>query len=304
MRSLVKWTTRVAGILLLSYLYFAIVHPVQVVPEHPFFSGGEPVVIAHQGGRGLWPENTLFAFEQARALGVDVLEMDLQVTRDGALVVMHDDSVDRTTNGRGRVASFTLEELEALDAGFTFQDAEGDFSFRGRGLKVPTLEEVLERFPEARLNLEMKSFTDDDARRFCETLERHDATARSLVASFDHAQMRVFRGACPEVATSATVREGLLFYQLGKLGLGSLYRSPAVAFQVPEYFGDIHVIDEALLERSRRSNLRVQVWTVNETEDMKRLLALGVNGVITDRPDRLLEVLAATNRRSDTTAQR
>lgn len=294
MRSLLKWTTRVVGILLLSYLYFALVHPVQVVSEHPFFSAGEPVVIAHQGGRGLWPENTLFAFDRAAALGVDVLEMDLRVTRDGAIVVMHDDDVERTTNGRGPVTDLTLDELKSLDAAHTFQDEDDVFALRGQGLTVPTLEEVLSRFPDTRMNLEMKSFSDADARRFCETLKRFRAAERSLVASFDHAAMLAFRSACPEVATSATVREGLLFYQLGKLGLGSLYRSPAVAFQVPEYFGDIHVIDDALIARSRRSNLRVQVWTVNEPEDMERLLALGVNGIITDRPDRLLDVLAST----------
>jgi glycerophosphoryl diester phosphodiesterase len=114
---------------------------------------------------------------------------------------------------------------------------------------------------------------------------------RFLVASFDHASMIAFRKACPEVATSATMREGLLFYQLDRLHLGSLFRSPALAFQVPEYFGDIQVLQPRFLEHARSSNVRVQVWTVNEEEDLSRMLELGVDGILTDYPDRLLRLM-------------
>ena len=273
------------------YLYFALVRATVTVADHPLFGKPGPLAIAHQGGRGLWPENTLYAFEQAVALGVDVLEMDLRSTADGSIIVMHDGNVDRTTDGAGPVSELTLERVRALDAGYRFEDEDGQFRFRGAGLRVPRLEEVLERFPDTGLNLEMKDFRPEAARRFCSLLRASGRTERVLVASFGYPSMRAFRDACPEVATSATLREGLLFYYANRVGLGSLYRSPAVAFEFPEYFGDIHVIQPSFLQLARSVNVRVQVWTVNDVEDMKRLLGMGVDGIVTDYPDRLLRLL-------------
>jgi glycerophosphoryl diester phosphodiesterase len=103
--------------------------------------------------------------------------------------------------------------------------------------------------------------------------------------------MVAFRESCPEIATSATLREGLVFFQLDRLGLGSLYRSPAVAFQFPEYYGEIHVVRPSFLETARALNVRVQVWTVNEDEDLARMMAMGVDGIVTDYPDRLLRLM-------------
>ena len=286
-----RWILRALAFLTAAYLYFATLHPHQKVRDHPFFDTPGPWVIAHRGGRGLWPENTLFAFERAEALGVDVIEMDLRATSDGALVVMHDDTVDRTTNCSGRVSGMTLEEVRALDAGFRFTDASGQFAFRGRGLTVPALEEVLSRLPKARLNLEMKAFTPHLAVKLCDLLRERTATGRVLVASFSHDAMAAFRQHCASVATSATWREGLTFYQLSRLRLESLYRSPAVALQVPETFNDRKVLEPHLLELAHAFNIRVQVWTVNEEADMKRLLALGVQGILTDYPDRLLRLM-------------
>jgi glycerophosphoryl diester phosphodiesterase len=293
MRAL-RLTASFAGAFLALYLYFAFLHPRTKAGDHPFFEGERTLAIAHQGGRGLWPENTLLAFERALDLGVDVLEMDLRGTADGHIVVHHDGSVERTTEGAGLVRELTLEEIRALDAGYRFAlEAEGAVShpYRGRRLAIPTLREVLERFPESRLNLEMKEFDPGLARSLCVALRRKGFAERVLVASFDHEPMVAFREACPEIATSATLREGLFFYQLDRLRLGSLYRSPAMAFQFPEYFGEIHVIQPRLLEAARSFNVRVQVWTVNEDQDLARILALGVDGIVTDYPDRLLRLM-------------
>jgi glycerophosphoryl diester phosphodiesterase len=284
----------VAGMTLALYLYFALLHPRGKAQDHPFFTGERTLAIAHQGGRGLWPENTLLAFERSLELGVDVVEMDLRATSDGHIVVHHDAAVDRTTEGSGLVRELTLEGIRSLDAGYRFAvEAKGADShpYRGRGLVVPTLAEVLTRLPQTRLNLEMKEFDPDLARALCALLRRSGPLDRFLVASFDHEPMVAFREACPEVATSATLREGLVFYQLDRLGLGSLYRSPAVVFQFPEYFGEIHVVRPRFLETARAFNVRVQVWTVNEDEDLARMLAMGVDGIVTDYPDRLLRLM-------------
>lgn len=286
-----RWTFRVLAVLPVLYVYFATLHPHEEVSNHPYFDAPAPWVIAHRGGRGLWPENTLFAFEQAEALGVDVIEMDLRATMDGVIVVMHDSTVDRTTNGSGRIHGMTLAEVRKLDAGYRFETAGGHFPFRGQGFSVPTLEEVLSRFQRARLNIEMKAFTPDLAAGLCRLLQERAATDRVLVASFSHDAMSAFRQECPSVATSATSREGLILYQLNRLHLARLYRSPAVALQVPETLGQRKILEPDLLELADAYNIKVQVWTVNEEADMKRLLGMGSHGILTDYPDRLLRLL-------------
>ncbi|MCP5117814.1 MAG: glycerophosphodiester phosphodiesterase, partial [bacterium] len=165
------------------------------------------------------------------------------------------------------------------------------FVFRGRGLVAPTLSEVLRRFPTTRLNLEMKEFTPDLAAKLCHLLAGGAATDRALVASFGHEAMSAFRQACPEVATSATMREGLSLYVLSQMRLASLYRSPASALQIPENFGGRTALEPRLIELAGALNLQVQVWTVNEEADMRRLLDMGVQGILTDYPDRLLRVM-------------
>ena len=283
-----RWTFRTLAALTVLYLYFATLHPHGHLPDHPYFAAPAPWVIAHRGGRGRWPENTLFAFEQAEALGVDVIEMDLRATADGVIVVMHDETVDRTTNGRGRIEGMTLAEVRQLDVGYRFETATGHFPFRGEGLAVPTLEEVLSRIRQARLNIEMKAFTPDLAAKLCGLLQEKAATDRVLVASFSHDAMSAFRQHCPAVGTSATSREGLTLYLLNRLYLGRLYRGPAIALQVPETLGKRKVVEPQLFELANAINIKVQVWTVNEEADMKRLLDLGAQGILTDYPHRLL----------------
>jgi glycerophosphoryl diester phosphodiesterase len=279
------------GLALVLYLYLAFLHPVRPAGEHRFFEGSSTLVIAHQGGRGLRPENTMMAFEHAAALGVDVLEMDLRGSKDGRIVVLHDASVERTTDGRGLVHDLSLGEIEKLDAGYHFTDEAGTFPYRGKGVSIPTLDDVLARLPGRRLNLEMKDFEPTLARSLCDALRRFGAAERTLVASFDHEPMVAFRKACAEVATSATFREAFLFYQLQRVRLSSLFGSPAVAFELPEYFGRLRVVAPPFLELARSHNVRVQVWTVNEENDLGRFLDMGVDGILTDYPDRLLRLL-------------
>jgi glycerophosphoryl diester phosphodiesterase len=262
------------------------------VPEHAFFKKAGPWAIAHRGGRGLWPENTLVAFENAAALGVDVLEMDLRVTSDGVFVVIHDRSVDRTTNGSGRVDSMTFAELRKLDAGYRFSaGAERGFPYRGKAIVVPTFDEVLARFPSASLNVEMKDFNATQAARLCEVIRGVNVTEHVLVASAGHDAMAAFRATCPSVATSVTAREGFTLYVLYRLGLTSLYRGPATAIQMPESLGRGPTVEAGLVRLANEINAPVQVWTVNQEADMRRLLDLGVHGIMSDFPDRLLRVL-------------
>jgi len=276
-------------ILLLVFIIFILV--AQPAEDHPFFEGDSVMVMAHQGGKGLWPENTLYAFERAVEIGVDVLEMDIHSTADGVLVVMHDDTVDDTTEASGKIHDFSLDDLQELDAGYHWTEDEISYPFRGQGISVPALREIFEAFPGILMNVEIKQREPSIAAALCEIIQEYDREELTLVASFDDATIKAFREACPNVATSVSESEGRLFYILSRLFLTEAYSPPAESLQVPEYSGGLHVLTERSMNSAASRNMDVHVWTVNEEEDMRRMIDLGVNGIITDYPDKLLQIL-------------
>ena len=265
---------------------------VRPAADHPFFDQEGVLVMAHRGGRGLWPENTLYAFEQAVALGVDVLEMDLHSTADGVLVLIHDKTVERTTGGNGPVSGYTWKQLQALDAGYYWSADEGQtYPYRGLGIGVPALAEVFAAFPHVPMNIEIKQSQPDITLPFCRLIRENGMSARVLVASFDEDTIRAFRRVCPEVATTSGENEVRVLYGLSLGYLGGLYWPPAEALQVPEYSGNIHVVTPRFIQAAHRRNMEVYVWTVNDPADMQRMLDLGVDGLITDHPDQLLALM-------------
>lgn len=270
---------------------------VSPVPNHPFFAQDELLVIAHQGGNLIRPDNTMVAFEHAAELGVDVLEMDVHSSSDGSLVVIHDETVERTTDGNGRVNALTLSELQSLDAAHDWSIDNGQtFPYRGQGVTIPTLEELFDAFPTMPMNIEIKQIEPPIAAPLCELIRAHDKQDDVLIASFHSEAMLAFRAACPEVATSMVEKEIQPFFILNSLFLSGLFQSPAEAFQVPEYFnlpvlGRTHVTTDRFIQNAQRHNIDVHVWTVNEEAQMRRMIEAGVDGIITDRPDLLLEIL-------------
>jgi glycerophosphoryl diester phosphodiesterase len=286
------WRILIAFVLSLALLYAILAWTSPPVPAYGFFADLPPVaVIAHQGGERLWPSNTMYAYTRAEALGVDVLEMDVHSSADGVLVLIHDDTVDRTTNGSGRVNDQTLVELQALDAGYYWTEDEQSYPFRDMGIVMPTLEEVFAAFPGVLMNIEIKQETPPIEEALCDLIHRFGKEDEVLIASFMPEVMDRFREICPSIATSGTEPEILPYYVLSRLGLSAIYRSPATAFQVPEYNGSLRVISPGFVRGTRRHNIAVHVWTVNEEEDMQRMLDAGVDGIITDRPDRLMALL-------------
>ncbi len=265
-------------------------------PHHDhkiFHSTDDVLVIAHQGGNHLRPDNTMPAFEYATALGVDVLEMDVHGTADGELVVIHDDTVDRTTNGTGAVKEITLAELQALDAAYNWPHHRetDEYPYRGQGVTIPTLREVLQAFPDMPMVIEIKQREPSIVYPFGEMLREFDREGRVIVASFHPQTMYEFREAFPEFATAAVEPEVRTFYVLSLLLMARVYRPPFSVFQVPERSGGIHVVRPRFLYPARMVNVETHVWTVNAWDDMRRLLSLGVDGIITDRPDLLLGLL-------------
>jgi glycerophosphoryl diester phosphodiesterase len=262
--------------------------------ERAFFKEGarRPLVIAHRGGAGLWPENTLYAFERAARAGVDVIETDAHLTADGAVVLIHDATVERTTDGAGRVAQMTLAELKRLDAGHRWTaDGGRTFPFRGLGLTVPTLEEAFAGAAGLRFNIEPKQDSDELVNALCRVTRERGMAERVVVASFRQGTVEKFRRACPEVATAASTSEASSFLAMYKAGLAASYSPPMQALQVPEYAAGMHVLTPDFVAAAHGRNLQVHAWTVNQVEDMRRLLAAGVDGIMTDYPDRLLELL-------------
>jgi len=254
-----------------------------------------PLVIAHRGGAALWPENTLVAFRHAVALGADVLELDVRASADGRVVVIHDATVDRTTDGRGAVATLTLAELRRLDAAYRFTlDGGRTFPQRGRGIAIPTLDALLAALPDARLSIEIKPPAAPLAGAVCTALRAMNASERVTVASFDSGGLDRFRELCPGVATGATPREVVRFVTASALRILPIPRLAAAVLQLPERWRGVPVLTPRVLAAAHAHGLPVHAWVIDDAVDMRRLVALGVDGVVTDRPDVLLAVLGRT----------
>ena len=262
------------------------------VPTPPYFNPDKFLVIAHRGGRSLGPENTLYTYRNAVKLGVDVLEMDVRSNRDGQLIILHDDTVAQTTNATGPVENYSLVDLKKLDAAHRWSPDNGQtFPLRNKGVKIPTLAEVFNAFPETKMNLEIKESRSSTIHSLCRLIRDHHMTKKVMVASFDADSLKEFRSLCPQVATSAGASEAMLFYGLQKVYLEAAYSPNAQALQVPETFRNLRVVNRRFIEAAHARNMRVQVWSVNDMKVMQRLLELGVDGIMTDYPQRLLELL-------------
>lgn len=254
--------------------------------------GTRPLVIAHRGGDGLRPENTLTAFRHALDLGCDVLEMDVRMTRDRIAVVFHDAAVERTTNGRGPIHAMSLAEIKSLDAGYHWRSPEPGrrFPYRGKGVSVPTVEEVFQAFGDVPMIVEIKPRETALVDRLAELIQRFDRWDITVVASFHRTVLQSARRRYPEMQTSASPPQVRNFWLLTRVGLGRFYRGEIMALQVPESYGPWTIVDERFVRTARRLAIPVHVWTVDEIDRMRRLIALGVDGIITGRPDRLLRL--------------
>ena len=263
--------------------------------RHPYFDVPVPTLIGHRGSSGEAPENTLPAFERALEHGAVILETDVHRTRDGAVVVYHDDVVDRTTDGRGRIADHDLAELRALDAGHRFSPDRGEtYPFRGAGVRISTLPEIFEAFPGVRFNIEIKA---NDAALIDATLtavEDADREEITLLAAAEDATMAALRARLAERSLSPAV--GASLGDVVAFVLAQRDGKPAppgpMALQVPPHFGADPLVTREFVEFAHAHALVVHVWTINDPAEMHRLLDLGVDGVMTDFPARLGAVLA------------
>ena len=262
--------------------------------DHPFFDNFTadqyPLVIAHAGSE-LYPHDTLFALKEYAAMEVDVLEMDLHMTADGEIILIHDHTVDRTTDGSGDVREMTLVEVQALDAGWYWTKDEKSYPFRGQGIIIPTLKEVFEIFPDYAMIIEIKQDSPPMAAPLCDLIREYGMENKVMVASSRERAMQEFRSNCPEVATSATRAEVKQLVVRGFLLLGGTITPAYEALQVPEKDNDIPVVTPLFLWFAHNRNLQVHIWTINEADEIQRFIDMGLDGIMTDRTDTMLEIL-------------
>ncbi len=248
--------------------------------------------MAHRGQSASVPESTMMSFKQAYDLGVDFLETDARLTRDHEVVLFHDSTLDRTTNGKGKLAKYSLAELKALDLGYYFQrPGMVDFPFRGQGLQILTLAEFLGAFPRVHVNIDLKQKDPTLPARVASILKQEGAEDRVIVASFHQKQINLFRQiAGPRVTTSAGPIEVLRFLIGSVHGRPFKQPPPYSAFQVPVGLGPFKVVTPQKISFAHEKGVAVQVWTINNQQKMLQLIDWGVDGIFTDTPELLIEI--------------
>jgi glycerophosphoryl diester phosphodiesterase len=261
--------------------------------ERRTVEGGWPVNLAHRGASALVPENTLEAFRMAVEAGAGGLELDVHLTSDGHVVVIHDATVDRTTNGTGAVAGMTLDEIRTLDAGHNFSlDGGSTRPYAVMGLRIPTLAEVLMEFPGVPLNIDIKEAYPGVEETVLGVLREAGAEGRALVASTPHGIIRRFRKLSGgRVSTGASKLEIGAFYILSRVHLERLVRPAYDALQVPLRHRRIPLVTRRFIDAAHARGVRVDVWTIDRADEMRRLLDLGADVIMTDHPEVLTGVL-------------
>jgi glycerophosphoryl diester phosphodiesterase len=290
-----RWTRIFLGIILgLAIILRLFAKP---APDSAYYLNPRPdvLVIAHQGGDGIFPGDTLYAYEHAAVLGADVLEMDAHITKDGEIVLMHDEKVDRTTDGNGLIEDLTLAELKKLDAAYQWtKDGGKTFPFRGKGIQVPTLRELFEKLPDKRYLIEIKLTENPIDKPLCNLIREYNMQEKVIIGSFHDGAMKMFRATCPEVATGAAQGEVTKFVLLGKIFLSGWvspqYQDLQVPWEKSESKG-IPIMTARFIREAHAKNLKVEPWTVDDPALMKQYVEWGVDGIITDRPDLMLQVL-------------
>lgn len=238
---------------------------------HKALRGQRPLVFAHRGGAKLGPENTVPGFDRGLAAGADGLELDVRLSKDRQVVVIHDSTVDRTTDGRGRVGQFTASELSRMDV-------------LGSGSGVPRLGDVLERYRDVALIVEMKESRPELAHAVVGLVLETRALDRVVLGSFHSIAVRAARRCEPRMATGSSIGETRLALYASYAGIAPIWASYR-AFQIPERTRGTRVVSKRFIRLAHQAGLVVQVWTVDDPSDMRRLLSWGVDALITDRPD-------------------
>lgn len=238
------------------------------------------------------PENTMLAFKLAEKIGVDAIELDVRMTNDGHLVVIHDETIDRTTNGTGNVSDYTLQEIKTFDAGYNLEYESGGFPFRNKGITIPTLEEVFQEINGTGFVIELKDPNRAIEKKVAKLIKKYDLRKKVIVGSFNDDSLKRFATRTDGKVPIGTGVETLKYYVfLHKFHLERLFPLDRHAVQIPTKAGGVDLATERLVKTIRERNIAVHYWTINDEKTMKELIEMNVDGIITDYPNKLLKLL-------------
>jgi len=248
--------------------------------------------MAHRGDQTVSPENTLISLKNAALLELDVIETDVRMTKDRELILFHDETLDRTTNVKGRVIEYTLDELQKIDLGYWFTlDGGKTFPARGKKWSVVTLKQAFELFPDILFNLDIKNEEPEASELLAKIIKEYGRERKVMVGSFHHKQIKYFRRLMPEVLTSASPKEVRTFLIALKFHLEKFLNPNYAAFQVPVSYNSTKIVTPRFVKAAHEKNIAVHVWVVNDRLTMEYLIKTGVDGIFTDDVWLLMEVL-------------
>ena len=248
----------------------------------------KPLLLAHRGSRILGPENTFEAFDIANASLADALEIDIRLSRDKQLLVFHDETLERVTNGSGKITDHTLVQLKHFDAAYHFKTEDGE-AFRGRLIRLPTLTELFEAYPDVRINIDIKDKNPLVAELLVDAITKASAENRVLVGSFHQHVIHHFRSIAPEIPTAASPKEVSKVFALSNTPIRTT-KVNCAALQIPTQFGWLNLSSKRFIKLAQLSNLPIHYWTINTSDEIRRLLEAGADGIVTDRVDLALPI--------------
>lgn len=257
-----------------------------------FFDGPKPRLFGHRGACGEAPENTMAAFQRAVDLGVEYIELDVQAAEDGQIMVIHDAAIERTTNGLGTVNEYSLAALQQLDAGYRFSPDDGKtLPFRASDVIIPSLKEVLSSFPNVKFTVEIKQSAPPIEEQVIAVVRDCGKADDVIIASEHDAVLARVRNLASDIPTNFGYNEVADFIQRVATGQLEGYQPPGQALQIPPKYQDIPLVTEQTVAAAHQLGLEIHVWTINNPQEIGSLLDLGVDGVMSDFPGRLLEVV-------------
>lgn len=267
------------------------------IEVNPYIIGenGKPWIIAHGGAKDLFPENTMVAFQGSMTIGVDMLEMDVCMTKDSVLITQHDLTIDGVTDGTGEVIGFTFDELLQFNFGHDFQDENGDYPYRSQMVEATKLEAVMTTFPNTPMMVEIKDRGEDGkiaAQQLWALIQKHNFQSKIIVVAFDDATLAYFQDISNDVILISTSEEETKNFVFSALSaMDYTYVPTASAVAIPQESAGIDLTRKRIIKAAHRRKMAVHYWTIDDKDDMKKLIENGADGLITDRPDLMQEVL-------------
>jgi glycerophosphoryl diester phosphodiesterase len=264
-----------------------------------FFDDKKPRIIGHRGAAGMAPENTLVSFRRSLNEGADYIEVDVRESKDGEILILHDATLERTTDGQGEIRQWKLKELKSLDAGYRFTLDDGvTYPYKGQNIEIPTLEEFFSAFPGVRATIEIKDVGAGFVKKLFATIRRFGREDWVLLSTAEDGVMKEVRNEVRDndraVATGLSYGEVASFFRWVWDGGKGSFTLPGQALQIPCTYGNWTLITDQTVRTAHDVGLEVYAWTINDIEEMRRLLSLGVDGIVTDYPARLRDLCAQT----------